>query len=66
MDQVRQSLRSLEKAADERLTGQDGQGLVEYGLILLLVAIGTAGALGGFGVGLSSRYAAIAASIPNF
>ena len=64
MDAVRR-LRGDLGVAVQRLAGEEGQGLVEYGLILLLVAIGVVGAVGGFGFGLAARYGAIVASMPN-
>jgi len=53
--------RSLVEAV--RPTGEEGQGLVEYSLVLLFVAIALVGALGAFGSGLDARYEAISATI---
>lgn len=64
MEATRQSLRDLRAIAGRRLAGDEGQGLVEYSLVLLLVAIGIVGSLAGFGLGLSDRYAAIRAAVP--
>jgi hypothetical protein len=45
-----------------RATGQEGQGLVEYGLVLLLVSITAFGLLGSIGSTLAEAYLAIVAS----
>jgi Flp pilus assembly pilin Flp len=45
-------------------TGEEGQGLVEYALVLLLVAIALAGVLGTFGTELALQYAVVAQAIP--
>jgi Flp pilus assembly pilin Flp len=42
----------------------EGQGLVEYALIILLVAIALAGALGVLATDLASAYGDIAGAIP--
>jgi Flp pilus assembly pilin Flp len=61
MEAVRQSLRDLRVTAGRALAGDEGQGLVEYSLILLLVAIGIVGSMASFGSVLSDRFAAIVA-----
>lgn len=43
---------------------KDGQGLVEYALILLLIAIALVGALTALGKDLDAAYQRIAAAIP--
>lgn len=40
-----------------------GQGLVEYGLIILLIAIGVVASLGDFGLGLEGLYNKISGAI---
>jgi Flp pilus assembly pilin Flp len=45
-----------------RVTGQEGQGLVEYGLILLLVSIAAFGLLGTIGRTLADLYLGLIAS----
>ncbi|HEY3082879.1 MAG TPA: Flp family type IVb pilin [Chloroflexota bacterium] len=45
-------------------TGEEGQGLVEYSLVLLLVAVALAATLGAFGAQLVVAYQGIAAAIP--
>jgi Flp pilus assembly pilin Flp len=45
-------------------TGEEGQGLVEYALVLLMVAIALAGTLGTFGAQLVLWYQQVAAQIP--
>ena len=42
----------------------EGQGLVEYAMIILLVAIAAIGALGVFGGGVNGLYAQIVAKLP--
>jgi Flp pilus assembly pilin Flp len=44
--------------------GEEGQGLVEYALILLFVAVALVSALGSLGVALIAQYNAIAGAIP--
>lgn len=64
MGGIRRSIpRSLDDAV--RPTGQEGQGLVEYSLVLLFVAIALVGALGAFGAGLDARYDAISTTIAS-
>jgi Flp pilus assembly pilin Flp len=48
-----------------RLAGEEGQGLVEYALILLFVAVAIVGSLGAFGGGLDARYQAIASTVAS-
>jgi Flp pilus assembly pilin Flp len=50
--------------AFEKLCSRDGQGLVEYSLILLLVAMAILIALSGFGVSLTGLYNQIASILP--
>jgi hypothetical protein len=45
-----------------RVTGEEGQGLVEYGLVLLLVSIAAFGMLGTIGVNLAQLYFGLIAS----
>ena len=47
-----------------RVTGEEGQGLVEYGLVLVLVAAALAGTMGTFGTTLLAHYTWIASQIP--
>jgi Flp pilus assembly pilin Flp len=50
--------------SDKRwVTGEEGQGLVEYALVLLLVAVALAGALGTFGGQLVTAYLDIATQV---
>jgi len=44
---------------------EEGQGLVEYALIILLVGIAIVGSLALLEEGLSSAYSTIAAAIPS-
>jgi pilus assembly protein Flp/PilA len=46
-------------------TGQEGQGLAEYGLILALVAIAVIVALGKLGTNISTKVDSIADEIGN-
>lgn len=46
-------------------TGQEGQGLAEYGLILALVAIAVIVALGNLGTNISGKVDDIATEIGN-
>ncbi len=48
---------------DHRKTKEDGQGLVEYALIIMLVALATFIALGALGVAVTSWYGPISAAI---
>lgn len=45
-----------------KLHREEGQGLVEYALILTLVALVVVGALGAFGTGVYSLYSTIVAN----
>jgi Flp pilus assembly pilin Flp len=65
MDRVRRALSILRAVAGERFGRTEGQGLVEYSLILLFIAVGLVGALVGFGSSLSSEYAAIVSAFPS-
>ena len=47
-----------------KVTGQDGQGMVEYGLVLLLVSIASFGLLGTFGVTLAAAIEQVANTFP--
>ena len=60
MDQVRRSLPGQREIAARRLSGEEGQGLVEYSLVLLFVAVAIVGALVSFQVGLYAQYTSIA------
>ena len=44
------------------LRAEDGQGLVEYSLIILLVALVVVGTLGAFGAGVNTLYSTIIGS----
>jgi pilus assembly protein Flp/PilA len=55
--------RSIGEAA--RPAGEEGQGLVEYALILLFVAVAIVGALGAFGGGLAGEYSSIASTVAS-
>lgn len=46
------------------ISHEEGQGLVEYALIILLIAIVVIGALGLFGVTLNETFESIAAQFP--
>ena len=48
-----------------RPAGEEGQGLVEYVLVLLFVAVAIVGAMGAFGIGLDARYEAIASTVAS-
>ena len=45
--------------------GEEGQGLVEYALIIILVSVALVGALAMFGGDLSGIYSKIAAKVAN-
>jgi Flp pilus assembly pilin Flp len=47
-----------------RLQREDGQALVEYALVISLIAIVTFGAVETFGVGVSQLYSKINAVVP--
>ena len=49
-------------ATRRKLHGEEGQGLVEYALIILLIAVVVVGVLGVFGTGVNSLYLTIVAS----
>ena len=65
MVRARQSLQQLRVIAGGWLTGEEGQGLVEYALMLLFIAVGLVGSLVFFQTSLSAEYAAISAVIPS-
>jgi Flp pilus assembly pilin Flp len=65
MGQVRSTLLSQRGIAAQWLSRTEGQGLVEYSLILMFVAIALVGALGAYQGGLSAKYADIVAAIPS-
>ena len=46
------------------LNAEDGQGLVEYALLILLVALAVIVGLSGFGLSLADYYNRILASLP--
>jgi pilus assembly protein Flp/PilA len=48
--------------SERKIWAEDGQGLVEYALIILLIAVAIVAALGGFGAGLSSLFSTITGS----
>jgi len=48
-----------------RPAGEEGQGLVEYALILLFVAVAIVGALGAFGTGLVAEYSSLASTVAS-
>jgi Flp pilus assembly pilin Flp len=58
------SLRDTEVMFTNRrkLHGEEGQGLVEYSLIILLMALVIVGALGVFGTGVYTLYSTIVGS----
>ena len=64
MKALRQSIRRS-KSVVARLAGEEGQGLVEYALVLLFVAVALVGAVGAFGGGLDARYEAIASTVAS-
>ena len=47
-----------------RVTGAEGQGLVEYALVLVLVAVALVGSVGAFGTQLIVHYTWVASQIP--
>ena len=47
-----------------KLKTENGQGLVEYALIIFLVAVAVVAGLTGFGLGLAGYYNRILASLP--
>jgi pilus assembly protein Flp/PilA len=49
-------------ATRRKLHEEEGQGLVEYALIILLIAVVVVGVLGVFGTGVNSLYLTIVAS----
>jgi pilus assembly protein Flp/PilA len=48
--------------SQRKIWAEDGQGLVEYALIILLIAVAVVAALGVFGVGLNSLFSTIVGS----
>jgi pilus assembly protein Flp/PilA len=64
MKALRQSIRRSTSAV-ARLAGEEGQGLVEYALVLLFVAVALVGALTGFGSSLSGQYQAITSTMAS-
>jgi Flp pilus assembly pilin Flp len=48
--------------SQRKIWAEDGQGLVEYALIILLLAVVVVTALGAFGVGLNSLFSTIVGS----
>ena len=46
------------------VTGQEGQGLVEYGLVLLLVSVALVGSLQTYGTAIVGQYTLIVSLIP--
>jgi Flp pilus assembly pilin Flp len=48
--------------SQRKIWAEDGQGLVEYALIILLMSVAIVIALGVFGVGLNTRYTSIIGS----
>jgi Flp pilus assembly pilin Flp len=56
-------VRQLQELA-RRLQMEDGQALVEYALLISLIAIVTFGAVETFGVGVSQLYSKINAVVP--
>lgn len=58
---TRKAMITVKRAVSDVLGGlcverQEGQGLVEYALIILLVVVVTVGAVGGFGSAVNSLY----------
>ena len=61
---TRQSRITVRLQAIGSIDGQEGQGLVEYALILLFISIAAIGGLSTFGIGANSLYASIIARLP--
>ncbi len=59
------SLRALQNRLDDRLGGESGQGLVEYALILALIALAAIVALTVFGTNLTTELSTIATSVSS-
>ena len=55
----------MKAAIMRRLRGEEGQTLVEYALIILLVAVALVTALTTFGGGLSGTYSTITSSLTS-
>ena len=53
----------LQTCTGKKTTGEEGQGLVEYSLIILLIALAVIGALEAVGVNLEGFYEDIVAAI---
>jgi Flp pilus assembly pilin Flp len=58
------TLRRLIEVTRERLDGESGQAMVEYALLLSLIAIVCFGIVQTMGLGLSSLYSTINARFP--
>jgi Flp pilus assembly pilin Flp len=54
----------LEDLGQRACSQEDGQALVEYSLLLALIAIVAFGAVNEFGLGVSSLYSKITAGVP--
>lgn len=52
-------MEDVRELAPRRLTGEEGQGLVEYSLGLLLVAVALVGSVSTFGTALIAQYGSI-------
>jgi Flp pilus assembly pilin Flp len=59
-----ETVRKVIAEAQRRLDGESGQALVEYALLLSLIAIACFGVLQELGLGLSSLYSTIDARFP--
>jgi Flp pilus assembly pilin Flp len=53
------------KLLAQQATAEEGQALVEYALLLSLIAIVTFGAVNEFGLGVSSLYSKIYNGVPH-
>ena len=62
--EVAEVVEDREPSRKGRVTGEEGQGLVEYSLVLVLVAAALAGTMGTFGIALLAHYTWIASQIP--
>jgi Flp pilus assembly pilin Flp len=61
---VAEVVEDREPSRKGRVTGQGGQGLVEYSLVLVLVAAALAGSVGTFGTQLIAKYDWVVTQIP--
>jgi Flp pilus assembly pilin Flp len=61
---VAEVVEDREPSRKGRVTGEEGQGLVEYGLILLLVAMALVGVVGNLGSQALAFYESFAVLMP--